>query len=212
LLAFEGYKPDSAELDALRGGLRNVDTTVLPVLATYLPPDGLVPGSERYIVGPVGLARFDPRIPPSVAAFRYGTEAQSGVFRNPKGDVTLTIFSYPTPQAAMQQAAEFEKLPGAMVKRSGPLIAMVLAPPDPDFAEQLLAGIRYQAVVTRDEYVPTRRDNIGVVILNIFVLIGILLAFSLVSGLAFGGFRAWLRRGKGGVEADSMITLHLEGR
>jgi len=48
--------------------------------------------------------------------------------------------------------------------------------------------VRYQAQVTLDEYVPTRRDNIGDLVINAFVLIGILLAFAIVSGFALGGF------------------------
>jgi hypothetical protein len=209
LLAFAGYKPGTVDLDAVTQALRNVDTTGLPALPGYLPSRDLVPNSERYIIGPAGLQKFASGIPPSVAAFHFGAEAQLGVFHSPKGDVTLAIFNYPTPQMAMQQVAEFEKLPGAVAKRSGPLVALVQAPPDPDFAERLLAGVRYQAQVTRDEYVPTRRDNIGNLLLNAFILIGILLAFSLASGLALGGFRAFMRRGRKGEEADAMITLHL---
>jgi hypothetical protein len=209
LLSFAGYKPGSVELDAVTQALRNVDTTALPGLPGYLPSRDLVPNSERYIIGPAGLQKFTTGIPPSVAAFHFGAEAQLGVFHSPKGDMTLAIFNYPTPQIAMQQVAEFEKLPGAVAKRSGPLVALVLAPTDADFAERLLAGVRYQAQVTRDEYVPTRRDNIGSLLLNAFILIGILLAFSLASGLALGGFRAFMRRGKKGEEADAMITLHL---
>jgi hypothetical protein len=212
LLNFKGYQPAATELAAIEQELKNVDTTVLPVLASYLPDDGLVPNSERYVIGPVGLAAFDPSIPPSVAAFHFGTEAQTGVFHNPKGDMKLAIFNYPTHQIAMQKVSDFEKVTGAVVKRSGPLVAVVLSPPDPDFAERVLAGIRYQAEVTRSEYVPTSRDNIGVLILNIFMLIGVLLAFSVVSGLAVGGVRAWLRHGKHGVEAEPMISLHLQGR
>ena len=96
-----------------------------------------------------------------------------------------------------------------MAKRSGPLIALALAPPDPDYAEKLLSQVRYQAEVTLDEYVPTRRDNIGDLVINAFVLIGILLAFSVISGFALGGFRALVKRSRHGEDADAMITLHL---
>jgi hypothetical protein len=212
LLSFEGYKPAKEELDAVTGALNNVDQTSLPTLASYLPSDGLVPNSERYITGPAGLQKFDSAIPPSVAAFHFGAEAQLGTFRSSKGDSVLAIFNYPTPQIAMQKLPDFEKLPGAVVKRSGPMVAVMLSPPDPDFAERLLGQVRYRAEVTRDEYVPTKRDNIGVLVLNIFILTGILLVFSLVSGLAVGGFRAFMRRGRRGEEADAMITLHLENR
>jgi hypothetical protein len=212
LISFQGQKPTKEELDGLTGALNNVDTTSLPVLATYLPATGLVPNSERYLLGPAGLGRFAPQIPPSVAAFRLAAEAQLGVFHNPKGDMSLAIFSYPTHQIAMERIREFEKLPGVMVKRSGPLVAVTLSPPDPDFAEKVLGEVHYQAEVVRHEYTPTRRDNIGDMILNVFVLIGILLAFSVFSGLALGGVRAFMRRGKAGEEADAMITLHLGNR
>ena len=64
-----------------------------------------------------------------------------------------------------------------MAKRSGPLVAVIVSPADPDAAERLLAQVSYQAEITRDEYVPTRRDNIGDLVINTFILIGILLAF-----------------------------------
>jgi hypothetical protein len=209
LLSVAGYKPSKEELDALTGSLHNVDTTVLPVLSTYLPSDGLVAGSERYILGPVALQKFAPGISPSLAAFRFGAEAQLGVFHNPKGDAQMLIFSYPTPQIAMQRIVEFQKLVGAAAKRSGPMVSVVLNPPDPDYAENLLSQVRYQAQVTADEYVPSQRDNIGNLVVNAFVLIGILLVFALISGFALGGFRALRKRARHGEEADAMITLHL---
>ncbi len=212
VLFFQGRKPSAGELAGVTGGLRNMDTTALPILPGYLPSDSLVPNSGRYLIGPVGLARFDPGIPPSVAAFHLAAEAQTGVFHSPKGDLTLAVFNYPTPQIAMQRVEEFGKLPGTVVKRSGPLVAVIQNSPDADFAEKLLDGIRYQAVVTRDEYVPTRRDNMGELLLNICILIGILAAFSLVSGLVVGGLRGLLRRGGKGAQPDEIVTLHLENR
>jgi hypothetical protein len=210
LLSFAGYKPSREELELLNGSLINVDATVLPALPGYLPSGGLIPNSERYILGPVGLQKFASGISPSLAAFHLGAEAQLGVFHSPKGDAQMLIFNYPTPQIAMQRLPEFQKLAGAVAKRSGPLVALVLAPPDADYAESLLSQVRYQAQVTLDEYVPTRRDNIGNLVINAFVLIGILLAFSVVSGFALGGYRAIRRRAGHGEEADAMITLHLQ--
>jgi len=213
ILSFAGYKPSADEWKALADGLANVDTTPLPVLPGYLPSAGLTPNSERYVTGPVGLEKFAPSIPPSVAGFHYGAEAQIGVFHSAKGDVRLAIFNYPTHHIATQKVSDFEKLPGgAIVKRSGPLVAVALAPPDADYAEQLLSGIRYQAQVTRDEYVPTHRDNIGWVVISIFLLIGILVAAALVSGVVWGAVRTFLHGGKPVDKGDEMITLHLSGR
>jgi hypothetical protein len=88
-------------------------------------------------------------------------------------------------------------------------VAVILSPPDPDAAERLLAQVRFQAEVTRDEYVPTLRDNIGNLVVTAFVLTGLLLVFCVVSGLAFGGFRAFLRRFRKGEDPDALTTLHL---
>ncbi|MCU1238537.1 MAG: hypothetical protein JWP63_6504 [Candidatus Solibacter sp.] len=211
LLEFSGRKPEPAELSAVFDGMKQVDTTALPALTTYLPSTDLVPNSERYIVGPNSLAKFDGGIAPSVAAFHYGAEAQLGVFHSPKGDITMAIFNYPTPQIAMQKEADFRNIPGGpVVKRTGPLVAVVLAPPDPDTAERLLAQVKYRASVTLDQYVPTQRDNIGNLVVNAFVLIGILLAFALVSGLAVGGWRAFRHRGNRGDEADALVSLNIQ--
>ena len=209
LVSFDGYKPAPEELTAVLGSLNNVDATTLPVLPGYLPALNLVPNSERYVIGPAALEKFAPAIPASVAAFRFGTEAQLGAFRTAKGDAILAIFNYPTHQIAMDRTPEFEKIPGVMVRRSGPLVSVVLNSADPNLAETLLSQVRYQAEITRDEYVPTRRDNVGHLLTNAFILTGILLAFALVSGLIFGGARAFRRRGGKGQEADAMITLDL---
>jgi len=212
LLSFSGHTPEAAELGALFDGLRNVDTTVLPSLPANLPDQDRVANSERYITGPASLASFLPAIPPSVAAFHYGAEGQMGVFHSSKGDMALVIFSYPTPQIAMQEEPEFRRIPGGnLVKRSGPLVAVVLGPADPDAAERLLARVKYEALVTLNQWVPSHKDNIGNLVINAFVLIGILLGFSVVSGLAFGGWRAFRRRGNRGEEADGLTTLHLGG-
>jgi hypothetical protein len=212
LLSFAGYKPTTPELDPIVESLRNVDTTALPTLPGYLPLQDLVPGSERYITGPASLRKFNPGIPSSAAAFHLGAEAQLGVFHGPKGETVLTIFDYPTHQIAMQQAASLGKIPGAEVKRSGPLVAVILFPPDPDAAERLLAQVRYRAEVTRNEYVPTLRDNIGNLVVTAFVLTGLLLAFCVVSGLAVGGSRVFLRRFRKGEEPEALTTLHLDQR
>jgi hypothetical protein len=212
LLRFEGYHPESPFLTTFIESLKQVDGSPLPALMGYLPTQDLVPNSERYAEGPAALQKFDPGIPPSTAAFHLSAEAQVGSFRSPNGEMKLAIFSYPTPQIARQQTGKFQEIAGAMVKRSGPLVAVILSPPNPDAAERLLSLVRYQADITLDERVSSRRDNIGNLVINAFVLIGILLCFSLVGGLAFGSVRAFLRRGGRGEAADAMIVLHLQDR
>ena len=210
LLSFTGYKPTQPELDAIAANLKQVDATSLPALPQHLPDQNFVPNSERYILGPVGLQKFVPAIPPSVAAFHQGAEAAYGVFHSPKGDTAMLIWEYPTPQIAMQRIGEFQKLPGAVAKRSGPLVAVTINSPDPDQAELLLSQVRYLADVTLKEYVPTLKDNIGNLVINAFILIGILLIFITIAGLSVGAWRIWLRRGNRNPDADTLITLHLQ--
>jgi hypothetical protein len=163
----------------------------------------------------VTLQKFEPGIAPSAAALHTGAEAQVAVFHSAKGNVTLALFKYPSPQIAGAQTPEFEKLPGAMVKRSGPLVAVILSPADPDLAERVLGQVRYQAEVTEHEFVPGPQDNpriLGFAIMNSFVFLGIVLAFALLTGFFVGSFRTLFRRTKQGLDGEPMITLHLEQR
>jgi len=209
VLLFKGYKPNVGEIDALYQTLPSLDQSSLPALSGYLPKDQLVANSERYVTGPVGLQKFNAGIPPSTAAFHMGAEAQLARFHTTGGELGLAIFSYPTPQIARERLVGFQRISGAMAKRAGPLVAVILSPGNPDDAERLLAKVRYEPAITWNERMPTARDNIGNLVINAFELIGILLAFFVIAGVSYGGIRAFLRRGGPGGEADRMITLHL---
>lgn len=213
LLRFEGWKPEVSDLAGLLDRLPKLEKSALPPLAGYLPSANLVPNSERHVIGPTSLDQFAAGIPPSMAAFHMGAEAQLGTFRAGAGEMKLVVFAYPTPHIARDQLAAFQKLPGAMAKRSGPLVAVILPPADPDAAERLLALVRYEASVTLSERMPTRRDNVGDLILNILLLTGILLVFCTLAGLAYGGVRTLSQRWRGGADGeDPMILLHLSDR
>lgn len=211
LLFFQGYKPKLPELEPVLLHLPKIDQAPLPALQDNLPTAGLVENSQRYVVGPVGLESFYPGIPAGVAAFHVGAEANIGTFSQGGAEMKLAIFSYPTPNIARERLAEMQKLPGALAKRTGPLVAVILSPPSADDAERLLSQVRYQASISWSQYVPSRRDNIGDLVINAFILIGFLLAFSTVSGLAFGGFRLLKRRSRK-EDPDAMTVLHLHDR
>ena len=205
---FQGRPPEAAELEELFQHLPRLDQSSLPI--SHLPTLNLSPNSERYILGPASLEQFERRIPPSVAAFRLGVEAQLGTFHTKAGDMRLTVFAYPTPQIARERLTAFEALPGSVSKRSGPLVAVTIAPPDPDAAERVLAQVNYQASITWNEPRPgLGLRNAGVSIVHMIYFAGLLILFSAVAGLAYGGVRI-LRRRFGGPSADeSMIVLHL---
>src|SRR5437588_2301899 len=133
VLDFKGYKPSPAEISSLIKTLPRLDQSLLPALRTYLPTARLVAHSERYVTGPVGLGKFYPGVPTSTAAFHMGAEAQLGSFQAKGGStMKLAIFSYPTPQIARERLVDFQRISGAMVKRSGPLVSVILSPASPE--------------------------------------------------------------------------------
>lgn len=211
LFVFKGYKPKPEELNHVIGTAPRYSQSPLPTLPKYLPK-GSVPGSERYITGPEGLAKFAPGVPPSVAAFRFSPEAAFAKYKSARGETSLLLISYPTMEMARDRFTAFQQVPGAVAKRSGPLVAITLNAANADDAERILSQVRYQAEVTVPEHVPTLKDNPANLFLNIIILCGILIGFCLVSGLVVGILRLTLRRAGPSGEGDSMISLNLTGR
>jgi hypothetical protein len=208
-----GQVPEQKDLELLFLQLPQLDQAPLPSLAANLPQDGLIPNSQRYILGPASLARFEPRIAPSLAAFHLGAEAQLGRYRTPKGDLTLAIFSYPTPNLARERLAEFMKVPGTIAKRNGLLVGVVVQPPDPDAAERVLAGVRYEGNLTLNEAVPVNQARaIANLFLNIFTLSGILIALSIIVGVGFGGFRVLRRKLRNGADEGTFLLLRIRDK
>ena len=119
LLIFKGYKPKADELNHVVGTAPRYSQSPLPTLPKYLPA-GAEPNSERYITGPDSLARFAPAIPPSTAAFHFNADGELAKYKQ----ATLIVFSYPTMEMARDSIAHFQQIPGAMVKRTGPLVAI----------------------------------------------------------------------------------------
>jgi len=211
LFIFNGYKPKPEELNHIVGTAPRYSQSPLPSLPRYMPP-GADPNSERYITGPESLARFAPAISPSTAAFHFNAEAELAKYGKPGHETTLVLFTYPTMEMARDRIAHFQQIPGAVVKRSGPLVAAALDSASPDDAERLLSQVKYQADITVPEHVPTLKDNPANLFLNIFILCLVLAGFCLVSGLMVGGLRVLLRRSGASGDGDNMISLHISGR
>ena len=210
---FTGAVPPAADLEPVYAQLPKLEQSPLPPLMSFLPSAGLIPNSERYVLGPVSLERFEPRIAPSIAAFHLGAEGQLAKYKSPKGQLSLAIFDYPTPSMARERLLEFQKIPGAMVKRAGPLVAVTIDPPDLDSAERLLAQVKYETNLTWSQKVPVNEvKGFARTLINIFIFAGVVLGMCLVAGIAFGGLRVLARKMGRRVEPDAMITLGLDGK
>lgn len=208
-----GAVPAAEDLQPMYGNLPKLEQSPLPSLMSFLPATGLIPNSERYILGPVSLDRFEPRIAPSIVGFHLGAEGQLGKFSSPKGPLSLAIFYYPTPGVARERLLEFQKIPGAMVKRAGPLVAVTIDPPDLDSAERLLAQVKYESNLTWTQKVPVNEvKGFARSMLTMMLLAAIILGMCLVAGIAFGGIRILARKMGRPLEPDAMTTLRLDGK
>lgn len=195
--------------------LPHVSHGSLPSLPAYFASKNLVRHSERYILGPVGLAANAPEIPASAVGFDFGTEGEIARYRTPSGPVTLAVFSFPLPSMARQQLPQFQKIANAAVKRTGPLIVVAIGASPAK--SQLLTSIEYQGVVAENEKPPVKPlelkpESAGKMVLAILSLAGLLLVFCLLSGLAVGGTLHLARRFGYSAAEGSLITLHLEGK
>jgi hypothetical protein len=190
-------------VEALLIQLKQVERSPLPTLTGHLPAEGLVPNSERYILGPVSLSRFVPQIPPSLAAFHLAAEGQMAKYA---GGMTLTIFEYPVPNMAREQQDAFLKLPGTLSKRAGPLVAVVTPPADADAAERVLAKVLWEPTLTRQTLGVGPVQGIANIVLTGFLLAGVLFAASLFAGFGLGGIKAFLKR-RGWYKQHDAITV-----
>ncbi len=175
---------------------------LLPPLPSYFPEEGLVPLSQKFLLGPLAFERVEHRLRSSVIGFEAGAEAALGQYRFGGSAAELLLINYPTPQFAASKLRNLQQLPELQdtgkgkiaFDRKGSLIAFVLDAPSPAAAQELIDNIRYGTNVTWNEYVPPRRENVGSIMIAIFSLAGFLLLFSFVAGLAFGGVRVMVKR------------------
>lgn len=217
VVRMQGATPVDDHVEVMLGFLPRVQTSPPPPLLKYVPADQRVVNSERYILGPAALEALEPTIPPSVAAFHFGTEAQFVRYRSPAGELKLLLFSYPSSQIARGQIGPFNELPDAVAKRTGPLIAVVPSPVSADEAQHLLARVRYAAEVTVSPRERRRHDDLGTLILDILILCVLLASLMIVGGVIVAGSRLLARRYApnslfASREGADMIRLDLDRR
>ncbi len=194
----------AAELRELAGDLPRPEgpAASLPTLPAYLPKQSYVKNSAKYVLGPVGLASVQAPISADLVDFGRDPEIVVGDYGSSTGTATLMLISYPTPQIAAERLRAIESNHPQtdtgkefMAKRTGPIVALVSGRIPGGEAKSLLASVNYDAQVTWNQ--PTslnKKDNIGNLILNNFLLIAIIFGFAIVLGIAFGGLRILVKR------------------
>ena len=190
----------------------------LPTLPQYLPKQGAIDNSARYILGPQALMAVKAPLTAEQIDFKVEPEVLVQDYSSKDGPLSLTIVDYPTPQIAGERlrALQANQPSAFLARRSGPLLAIVTGTTGSSDAKNLLNSVNYEAEVTWDQATSvSKRDNIGNLIVGIFSLIGILLLIGVIFGVFFGGIRVLLNRmfpkkilGRG--EDVDFIQLHLK--
>jgi hypothetical protein len=188
---------------------KRADLTPLPPIREYLPKDGIVNATQRYALGPAGLrAAADSVGKPEIAGlanamgFGQGAEAMLAQYHRGRDSGVLLLIDYPTPQLAELHSHHLQTaLPedatkgGTPIERKGSLLAIVIAPSSPSFAQSLRDGVNYQTQVTWNEPSQTATDPPWAVVLyRIFVGTGVFMVMAVAFGVAFGGFRIFIKR------------------
>ncbi len=178
-----------------------------PSIPAYLPrlKQSFVKNSEKYVTGPVALAKSGSPVPEQLIGFNQGAEVEIGKYATGNGTATLMVISYPTPAIAgeHQRAIEgFAQNPTATssadnaapltVKRSGPLVILTAGKISSDEARSLLASVNYEAELTWNQN--THPDNYGGFLVGLIALIAVILLLCVVAGFAFGGFRILINK------------------
>lgn len=198
----------------------------LPGLPSYLPKDNLEKSTAHYIEGPVALTRLGAPLPAQFVNFQQGAEVMLANYSISGSSATLMLVGYPTPQIAaeelrnIQAAQQKNQLGGAQLntRRTGPILVLVSGAVPAEGAKSLLTSVNYDADVTWNQNTyQSPRDNPGTLMVGIITLAGIVIGLSVVSGIAFGGFRLMVKRIFPNKVFDrpeqmEIIALHLSDR
>ena len=188
VVSLQGDAPDEEDVEIALAYLPRPKPTADPPVLQYVPAS-IVPDTGRHILGPVSLQRLAPELSAAAVGFHFGTEGYYGRYRTAGGETRMIIWTYPSNPIARGQIEEFRAVSTVIAKQDGPLIAAVLAPDSPDDAQGLLARVRYRAEVTQHVEDPKRHDNLGNVILDTFILCGILASLMVLGGVLVAGTR-----------------------
>ncbi len=210
-----GSKATHQELAQLAIALPSLENDPMPSIGDFLPREGMVRSSAKYAFGPVVLGKVAPAVPPANIGFTMGAEVISAEYRlNGRPPMTLLLALYPTPQIAQKYAKQLSdgNLP-LNFKRTGTMISIVTGAPRKADADQLLNRVHYTMGVMLNQGVPKVTEATFMqMLMSIFALCGILLAFAATSGLLYGLLRVLARRHYPGQVFDrdvEVIELHL---
>ena len=132
-------------------------------LPPLLPASGLIPGSTKYILGPVTAQQVVPNLPTDLIGFDQGAEIQLGEYHVGNSRSTIVELSYPTPQIArprftkMSDALALNQDRGAnslYARRDGSFIFLALKAGNKADATELLDHFSVNEQLSWDQKYP----------------------------------------------------------
>jgi hypothetical protein len=205
----------------------------LPMVTRSLPPGSLNLRTARYFIGPLALAQITKR---DVSQYKFypnfGTEAVLATYEHAKGQMTLMITEYHTPQQASDALKQLqqhrESLPAAekaevYINRQGNFIVEVRNFKELIYAEAVAKEVKYEyGVKWLDDPLPpvpktdfnTEARKTGKLLVSVMGIIGIGMASALVLGIGGGLAIFYLRRRNSRQvrfsDAGGMMRLNLD--
>lgn len=198
----------------------------LALLPPSLPPQGIIPGSQKYILGPVALRRAVPSIPADLVGFQQGAELQAAEYQHKGQPVTLIFISYPTNPiararyATMKQSLGLNRKSGAGAiygKLQQSYILLVQGARSKEVASNLMGRLRIEQQISWDQPPPGKPVSLQManLIVGNIVLVLLLVGLAVLAGVMLFATRKvaarwfphsdWAR----GYE-DSIIRLNLK--
>lgn len=189
---------------------KQADRRPYPPIADFLPKDALVPGSERYVLGPLALSRVFPQGATDAtdwAGFGSSAEAMVGRYKLPgkgrTGEAILLLILYPTQQLAADRYTAMGKSfainvepslangkPTMFGTRSSALIALLSGLESRQAAADFLGQIHYASQVTWNAPSHDLTDpSISTIVVGAIVDTGAIMLLVIAASLGFGGFR-----------------------
>lgn len=223
--SFQVSDHDFRALLILMGGTRpsGQEKAKLPAA---LPTKGMLPGSEKYLLGVEASRRVLPSFRSDLIGFAQGAEVHLAAYLRGEARVTLMVITYPTPQIARVRFGAMEKFlpvnqdhgPGSLYgRRTGSFVLLVLDSNSPATAARLMEQFQVSGHISWDERYPGDKPvslQLVELVLANFLLILILVGFAFMGGilvfLSMRFFRRWFPQSPWvNPEEGSIIRLNL---
>ena len=198
-LRSEGSLLSDADFHALLtfvGGSKPSES-VLKSLPPPMPPQGLIPATEKYLLGLEAAKRVLPSFRTDLIGFEQAAEAQLGQYKTDRGTATLISISYPTPQMARIRFGSLKNFlnlnqdrgeDSAYGERHGSYVFLVLNAGNQATATGLLKQFQVTQGLSWDQkYTSERSFTLQLIhmILAIFLLTAFLISSCVVVGVLF---------------------------